>query len=763
MTDATTSTKDSDGKKTAPIASSSQAARFAWARYPEFWLILLAAALLRLWSLDHAQWLDDQAQLLALARDAWLRGALPITGIRSSIGTLNPPLSVYILMPFFLFTKSPLPALVGLALWNIFGVALCYLFGLRYFNRRVAFVSALVFACCGAAINYSRFIWQQNYLPPLLLLWAFTLYAGVVRGRRPWLALHLLLLAMIIALHPTGLTLLAVTVAALLIAPHWPTRRDALAGVGLVALLLLPTILWEVLSGFSDVGLLRQFTGQPSVLNGDVFLAFNHLLGAPALPDPGRNVPYPAMLDTALYARVAGLNAGLQALVPLLYLVCYLVMTALTLAPLRRIRAATDQLGWRRVWGWLLALRHALQADARWRAYALLWLWLTIPPLTMLRHGKIVQPHYLFILYPALFLSVGVAIDAIIREGPRLLPLIRVHVSSLPRARRVIAGVALAVVVLGALGQGTQAALFIAAISDNQVSNVNFGYPLNQLLAADGALASIQRQRHAREVIVSMPERYTASAITSTLVREESDRIGVGGDCLVLPTPALTPALIVSTDADSPQARLLATLPNASRVREYPMPGNQPFVIYSITRQTPALSDEQPLPPATWQSNEGVSLQLVAEARPAPGVIRLRWIAGPRTDLHAPPYIAARLASHYEFQARRPAAPQADEGAPLARASCQPTSLQPGDTVFTWMTTAWNANGTDYTAAAPPLPSTPLALTVLRGTQGLWQGHAGPLPVLAGAPSGLPLTAMTTSAADAGYQLPASQTSQREP
>ncbi|HEX6122656.1 MAG TPA: hypothetical protein VFY89_05825, partial [Ktedonobacterales bacterium] len=109
MTDATTSTKDSDGKKTAPIASSSQAARFAWARYPEFWLILLAAALLRLWSLDHAQWLDDQAQLLALARDAWLRGALPITGIRSSIGTLNPPLSVYILMPFFLFTKSPLP------------------------------------------------------------------------------------------------------------------------------------------------------------------------------------------------------------------------------------------------------------------------------------------------------------------------------------------------------------------------------------------------------------------------------------------------------------------------------------------------------------------------------------------------------------------------------------------------------------------------------------------------------------------------------
>ena len=91
-----------------------------------------------------------------------------------------------------------------------------------------------------------------------------------------------LLLAMIIALHPTGLTLLAVTVAALLIAPRWPTRRDALVGVGLVVLLLLPTILWELLSGFSDVALLGQFSGQPSVINGDVFLAFNHLLGCSA-------------------------------------------------------------------------------------------------------------------------------------------------------------------------------------------------------------------------------------------------------------------------------------------------------------------------------------------------------------------------------------------------------------------------------------------------------------------------------------------------
>ena len=119
---------------------------------------------------------------MTLAREAVLRGALPLTGILSSIGTLNPPLSVGVLLPTALFTKDPLPAVVLLALWNVLGVALLYIFTLRYFGRMQATVAALLFATCGAAVNYSRFLWQQNYLPPLLVLWAWTLYAGCVRG-----------------------------------------------------------------------------------------------------------------------------------------------------------------------------------------------------------------------------------------------------------------------------------------------------------------------------------------------------------------------------------------------------------------------------------------------------------------------------------------------------------------------------------------------------------------------------------------------------
>jgi 4-amino-4-deoxy-L-arabinose transferase-like glycosyltransferase len=740
-------------------------ARIPWVRYPEFWAIVLVAALLRLWLLDHSQWLDDQAQLLTLARDAWLHGALPITGIRSSIGTLNPPLSVYILMPFFLFTKSPLPALIGLALWNIFGVALCYIFALRFFSRRAAFCSALVFACCGAAINYSRFIWQQNYLPPLLLLWAFTLYAGVVRGRRNWLALHLLLLVMIISLHPTGLTLLAVTVVALLIAPHWPTRRDALLGIGLVALLLLPTILWELASGFSDAQLLRQFSQQPPVVDFDVFHAIYHLLGAPAYPGPGTNTPYPAILDTALYARIGGLNVAIQNVAMALYIVCYLVLTFLTLAPLRRVRVESAETGWRRVWGWLLALRAALQADARWRSYLLLWVWLTIPPLTMLRHGKTVQPHYLFILYPAFFLSVGVAVDAIIREGPRVLAGLRIP---LRQAQRIIVGSALAIVLLVALGQGAQSALFIAALGGNQVSTVNFGYPLNQLLSADSALTTIQREQHAGNIIVSMPSRYTASALDSTLIREEADRTGVTGDCLALPGAQPDPTLVVSTRAASPQGRLLATLPNATHVEDIAMPGDEPLAIYRLSGATPLLPDERGLPSVTWQSGDGSALRLVAGARIAPGVIRLRWVVEQWTIPHDVNSTDMSVTPQFEMQAQAQTAAQgsAPTSAPVARATCQPTHLQPGETLFTWVSTAWSANGTSLTAVAPPLPTTPLTLSVLHGTLALWQKQIGSLRVLSAAPSGIPLAPMATAntpGANGSYPLPITLTGSDAP
>jgi len=122
----------------------------------------------------------------------------------------------------------------------------------------------------------------------------------------------------------------------------------------------------------------------------------------------------------------------------------------------------------------------------------------------------------------------------------------------------------------------------------------------------------------------------------------------------------------------------------------------------------------------------------------------------------------------FEMQVRAQTTAQggATTSAPVARATCQPTHSQAGETLFTWVSTAWSANGTSLTAVAPPLPTAPLALSVLHGTQALWQKRIGPLRVLSAAPSGIPLAPMTTastSGASGSYLLPITLTGSDAP
>ncbi|GAC1448603.1 MAG: hypothetical protein PVSMB4_05960 [Ktedonobacterales bacterium] len=243
---------------------------WGWARHPGLWLALGIGACLRLWHIDVTQFFYDQAGLMTLARGAVLRHALPVTGIGSSIHTYNPPLSIYLLIPFVALGKDPLLAAVSVALWNVGGIALCYFFGLRFFGRGTATVSALLLATSGKAVIYSRFIWQQNYLPPLLVLWAFTLYAGCVHGRRGWLVPNLTLLALIVALHPTGLVLVPLVLVAILLGPQRPRLREYALSAGIGVVLFVPTMIWEIVSHGADLDALRRLCGQPVRINLDI-------------------------------------------------------------------------------------------------------------------------------------------------------------------------------------------------------------------------------------------------------------------------------------------------------------------------------------------------------------------------------------------------------------------------------------------------------------------------------------------------------------
>ena len=393
-------------------------------------------------------------------------------------------------------------------------------------------------------------------------------------------------------------------------------------------MLLLPTLLWEIVSGGSDFALLRQFSSRPSEINFDVFLAFAHLLGGPTYATGYGGAPFALVNTTAAYSRLQGLFDVVVQLLYLLYLASYIMLTVLVLGPAIKTWRGVDAEGawWRQSQRRLVAIWRGLRAEVSWRAYLLLWLWLTLPALALLRHNKTVQPHYLFIVYPAVFLAAGIAIQRAVAYAPALsrwLTRIRPswHWPELPAAARIAILALLGVLVAG---QATQSLLYTAAQAAGQVDNTSYGYPLGDLRSADATLAQVQQETGAPAILLSTPQPYFASALDYMLIREHGDRIGFAGSCLLLPARTAGPTLVVSTQASSPAAMQLAQLAGARLIKTMPMPGVEPFQVYAV-QGTATLAGETRLTPAIYRGPGGERLRLEAATLQAPGVLRLRW------------------------------------------------------------------------------------------------------------------------------------------
>jgi hypothetical protein len=726
---------------TAPKDAAGQApvvARWPWLRHWELWLALALGTLLRVWRLDLTQFLDDQTGLMVLARQGILRHALPITGIPSSIQALNPPLSIYLLMPFTAFSANPLPVVVVLALWNVLGIAVCYVFALRYFGRRVAAASALLFATCGGAILYSRFLWQQNYLPPVMALWGITLYAGCVRGWRGWLFPNVVLALVAILLHPTAALLLPVTLVAVLIAPEWPRRRDYVALACAVVVLLAPTVLFQILSGGSDIRLFLRFARRGSALNLDVFQILWQILGGPVPTDTTQPLagldPWLPILNGLVVALVAGGFA--------------LLTWRVAQPAVRVLRALPADSGPRvRLERRLVALWQGLRGDAAWRAHLLLWLWFTIPLLGLLRHSAVLFVHYLLVELPVVFIVAGLAVDRLLAlrvTGPA-----SARAGDLERwwrfgpALTVVAPL-LTVALLAAIVAGqTLRSLQVmgAAAAGHFVAYAGGGYPLSEMRTADQQLRTLEQRQGATAVFLEAPAdiRYRAP-LDYLLVSEQPDRVEIAANCLLAPAAQAGPALIVPTLPGTAAEAFLATLPNARHVADVPLAGGPVWPVYRVEGAVPSLSDEVPAGGAEFHDAAGNGLRLEAVAAPEPGVLRLRWTVLSSSGSSNGPREWYRVEAHAMSAVNAPL---------YGRDDCQPNRWQAGETLFTWVTLAVRTDG-------PPVsPSGPLTIDVHGGTLDLDVESVGPLRVLSDRAGGVgPTPLQASGGAPPGHVTP---------
>ncbi|MGZ3585607.1 MAG: glycosyltransferase family 39 protein, partial [Ktedonobacterales bacterium] len=498
-----------------------------------------------------------------------VRHALPVASIPSSLTTLNPPLSIYLLIPFALLGTNPLPAMIAVALWNVLGIALCYVFASAFFERRIAVLATLFFAVSPAAIWYSRFLWQQNYLPPLLILWAMALYGGCIRGRHGMFAPAVALLVMSALLHGTALLLAPALVAGVLLSPHLPRLREYVYATAIVLLLLAPTILWEVVSNWSDVRILTSYSTGPAKVNAEVFFRLYQALGAPALAQSGSTphpVPHalsgmvslvfvepvtnPAYGPASPYSAAIPLYIATAIVALLLFGAGWLALTRGIVLPALRLwretpAGATQRARWIT---WLIAIWRGLRSDTTWRTRLLLWMTVTAPLVILLRHSSAIFTHYLIVLYPFAFITMAIGVLALARGTALLAARMR-----FPHARmRDVSGiVALALTVFLVVGQTAQTALSTYSVASGQfdAATVDYGYPLRSLEQADAKLAELQRLVGASEIYIAEKSQFP-EPVDYMLVREHANRIGFPDTCLILPPYRPAPALIVAS-ADS--------------------------------------------------------------------------------------------------------------------------------------------------------------------------------------------------------------------
>lgn len=344
--------------------------------------ILAAAAYLRFQGLGRSQIGGDQSTLLRIALKFVTTGEIPLAANKSSAGIMNPPLLEYlIVLP--LFVKPQIQSVViFFALLNWCGVVACYVFLVRLYGYRVAFIATMLFAFNPFAVHYSRFIWNPNPIPffsTLLLGSLLTYFAG--KQRPVFLVLSFLWLAAVIQLHLASLVLIIVLGLILLLFRRLVSLRHVILGSVLFVLTFAPYLFFMQITGFIDIrATFNALGGSEATYNlASALIARDLVTGHQIFTIAGR-----------------GMEAWQAAVWPL---------HGLMTLEIGLLGAAIAYAGWRLLRSVRCGPTKAVTS------FTILLLWLLLPIFLYVRHTIYLQNFYFLYLYPVPFVLIALAAD----------------------------------------------------------------------------------------------------------------------------------------------------------------------------------------------------------------------------------------------------------------------------------------------------------------------------------------------------------------
>lgn len=545
----------------------------AWTTQWQFWLVVALGTILRLLPLHYSPFGIDDALLMLEATRAVHDHLIPGTGIYSSLLTLNPPLYTFILLPF---ADQPMGMVVLTALANIVAIAGLYIFAQAFFGRRVALLSGMLYSTACYDTYLSTFIWQQTLLAPFSVAALATLYLAAVRRRPGFWTLHLLLVVVLTLLYPPMVSLLALTLAGLVLS--WRTVRWRFVALGALGGLVLavPSLLFELASNGIDLPVYQAYLTAPKRTDGAIFAAIVQSLGP---------LPQDYLGAQTLYGQGAG---WLEWLAPAIFVLAALSVAWLALevgAPLvsqltrRDVRAA-----------------RVLFDNAEWRARLLLVVWPLGLVAMMLSHSSPIYVHYAFIVTPPLYLALGLFLARAPAQLDALLSTYRGRVFTVSRriasvvASGILAAQTLATVLFVltfALGQAAEASRGELALS---------GYTRALAVAdADAARIGASELYFVSEatnpysgLYWSTRENALRAAAASPGARAPTWVSYVAGDCALTPPAQQGSGLLLLADNRGLAARQLLMQPGVRLLDSVAVAPNTVFPVYATPAAAPA-------------------------------------------------------------------------------------------------------------------------------------------------------------------------------
>ena len=211
-----------------------------------FIFISLVAAAFRITNLDLIEFKGDEAINLYLAARPVFGHPLPPGGTISSIGIVNTPLLNYILFPFVLISTNPKIVSMLIGLLNSTTIGLLYLVFRHYYGFKSALISCIFIALSPWAVIYSRKIWAQDFILPLMVPLILSIHKIVKEQKPQYWILYTFSSLLLIQLHQPSLYFVAILSSLIFVYQRKISIKYTTIGIILGLLPLIPYLLYQL-------------------------------------------------------------------------------------------------------------------------------------------------------------------------------------------------------------------------------------------------------------------------------------------------------------------------------------------------------------------------------------------------------------------------------------------------------------------------------------------------------------------------------------